>query len=444
MLHVHIVRLDGTKSEVEIEAPAERVEQEIDAACRKYRQKLQIPGFRKGKAPLRLIRARFRNTIESEVLNDLVPRLYEEAQEQEHLMPLSQAEIKNVDYEPGQSLRFVAAVDLPPEITVSQYEGLRAAKPLRRVREKDVDAWLKSLQERHAEIQMVHREAGPGDLILMDMQRIDSSGIPIVGEKMEDRFIQLSGKDDPQDEVDRQMMGIQENEQRRITLYRSGGQGVRQEEVYLVRAKQIQEKKIPPLDDEFARDVGDYENLEELRKAIHGHIQRQMDRLSQQEMRTDLLNQLIGQSLVDVPEIMIQNYFDAAVERARRETKGEVDEQAIREKERGEAIRQIKSYLILEAIAKSEGIQVTDEEIEEKLRGIAAQNGGTFEELLSTAKKDGTWNRMRSDILQDKVWAFLEERNQIEEVEIAGDHARLLVPSSVALDRKQKVKNNIQ
>ena len=96
MLHVHITRLDGTKSEIDVEAPVERVEREIDAVCRKYRQELQIPGFRKGKAPLSLIRARFRTAIQGEVVNDLVPRLYEEAQEQEHLMPLSRAEIKDI------------------------------------------------------------------------------------------------------------------------------------------------------------------------------------------------------------------------------------------------------------------------------------------------------------------------------------------------------------
>ena len=451
MLHVHITRLDGTKSEIEVEAPVERVEQEIDAVCRKYRQELQIPGFRKGKAPLRLIRARFRTAIESEVLNDLVPRLYEEAQEQERLIPLSQAEIKDVDYKPGKHLRFVASVDLPPEIVVTHYEDLKATKPLRRAHEEDVDAWLERLRERHAEIQTVHREAGPGDVLLVDMQRLDSSGVPIVGEKVEDRLIQLSGENEPQDEVDRQMIGIRENEERRITLSYPRDQGTPLEDVYLVKVKQIQEKKLPALDDEFAKDVGDYGTLQELREVLRERLQRQMDHLSQQEMRTDLLNQLMDQNPFDAPEIMIQNYLDAAVERARREAKGNIDEQAIRERERGGVIRQIKSYLILEAIAKSEGIQVADEEIEEKLRGIAEQNGVPFEELLSSAKENGTWNQMRSDMLQDKIWAILEERNQIEEVEMDGHHAPLVVPASVVedmeketADMKKEVEEEIQ
>lgn len=431
MLKVRMDGLDGVRSRMHVEACVERVEEEINTVARKYRRELQIPGFRKGKAPIGMIKARFREALQSELLSEWVPQLYQEALDQEGFVPLAQAEIEDMEYRTGEPLRFTALVELKPNIEVTEYDDLRATRSLHKVRDEQVDQWMAHQRERHAQIEMVHRAAREGDVVLVDLQRIDSGGIPIVGERMEDQQIELGAGHNLGEAFDQQIAGAEEGDQRRVELA-----APEQDPVFFsVKVKEIHEKTLPELDDDFAKDVG-FDTLPKLRENVGTHIQVRMDEASEGEMHSELVNQLIAKNAFDAPQTMVENYLKSIIEEVKRRSSGEFNEEAVREQERGSAIRHIKTHLILQGIANAEQISVPDEEIEDPIRKAAEGSKTSFEALRDAMKEDGRWERMHSDLLEKKAMDFIADRADIKEVVVDEKDSGLLVPTSVADDLK--------
>ncbi len=429
MLKVRMDGLDGVRSRIHVEASVERVEEEINSVARKYRRELQIPGFRKGKAPIGLIKARFREALQSELLSEWVPNLYQEALDQEGCVPLAQAEIEDMEYQTGEPLRFVALVELKPNIELTGYDDLRATRSLYKVREEQVDQWVAHQRERHAQIEMVHRAAREGDVILVDLQRTDPGGIPIVGERMADQQIEIGAGHNFGEAFDQQIAGAGEGEERRVELT-----APEQEPVFFsVKVKEIHEKTLPELDDDFAKDVG-FDTLLELREKVGAGIQSRMDEASEGEMHSELVNQLIAKNAFDAPQTMVENYLKSIIEEVKRRASGEFNEEAIREQERGSAIRHIKTHLILQGIARAEHISVPDEEIEDPIRKAAEGSKDSFEALRDVMKEDGRWERMHADLLEKKAMDFIVDRADIKEVVVDREKSGLVVPASVADD----------
>ena len=431
MLKVRIDGMDGVRSRIQVEAPVERVEEEINAVARSYRKKLQIPGFRKGKAPLGLIKARFREALQNELFSEWVPKLYQEAIDQEGFVPVAQAEIEDLECQPGDPFHFTALVELKPNIEVTGYDDLQATRPVYKVREEQVDQWLARQQDRHAQIELVHRAAREGDVILVDLQRTDPGGIPIVGERMADQQIELGSGHSFGEAFDQQIVGAGEGEERRVELT-----GPDQKPVFFsVKVKEIHEKTLPELDDDFAKDLG-FDTLPELREKVGAGIQARMDEASEEEMHSELVNQLIANNRFDAPQTMVENYLKSIVEEVKRRSWEDFNEKALREQERGSAIRHIKTHLILQGIARAEHISVPDEEIEDPIRKAAERSKTDFEALRDAMKEDGRWERMHSDLLEKKAMDFIVDHADIKEVVVDLEKSDLVVPASVADDLK--------
>jgi len=423
MVTAHVREIDATRREIEVEVPVEEVEKELYRAYREYQKDIQLPGFRKGKAPISLIRARFGQAIQEEVFQKLIQRFYREAREQLGIEPLFQAQLGQVEYRPGERFRFTATVDVQPKLEVD-YTGLRATRRLFKVLEENVDRWLEEARQRHAQIRTVNREARWGDLVRMDVQNTDSSGLPIVGHRQEGILIEV-GRSGLGQDFDEQLVGVRRGEERQIFLERRDSSGNPVRVGYRISVREVYEKLLPELDDEFARDEG-YESLDEMRSAVREYLQRRLDDLSRQELRVEILNQLLDKNPVSVPERLVERYLDALAEEMRRE--GEEVNEEVRRESRGRILREIKARWILKAIAEQEGIAVSDEEVEEVVRLRARSEGRSFEELKESYKESGRWERIREDLLEEKVWDFLESKTKIEELPVNPDHTPILVP----------------
>lgn len=424
MVTAHVREIDAIRREIEVEAPVDEVERELEEAYRKYQKDTQLPGFRKGKVPLSLIKARFGQAIQEEVFSRLIRRFYKEAREQLGIEPLFQAELGGIDYKPGERFRFTATVDVQPKLEVD-CSGLRATRRLFKVSEENVDRWIDEIRERHAQVRTVAREARFGDLVRVDVQRTDASGLPIVGHRQEGVLIEL-GKSGVGEDFDEQLVGARRGEERQIFLERRDSSGNPVTLGYRILVKEVYEKVLPELDDEFARDEG-YEDLEDMRSAVREYLQRKLDELSTRELRTELLNQLLDRNDVPVPDRLVDRYLDVLLEDMRRRGE-EVDEDA-RRGHRTRILREIKTKWLLSSVAEQEGISVSDEEVEDLVRIRARSEGRPFEELERAYKEDGRWERIRDEVLEEKVWEFLESKAQIEELPVDPDRTPILVPA---------------
>ena len=431
-MKVQVTESDTWRRTLEVEVPGEDVEKRFDTAYRSYSKTLNLPGFRKGKIPLNVVRKRFGKAIQGEVLQEVMQEFYREASRSEGLNPVSEATIEEVDYDEGTPLTFKASVDIKPELEVEGYKRIKVTRPVFKVEDSDVEGHLGYLQDQGATEKVVDRAAELGDVILADIQEIDESGVPIVGRKQEDRTFLIGGQNATNHDLDNQLVGISAKEERRVNLKHAeaddhdhdeghhhdhpDGQEVR----FQVKAKEVRERELPNLDDEFAKDLGDFESLDALKDKIREDFQARADETSRRRLEENILDVIIEGNEFELPESMVENFLNNLVENYKKEHEGhdhDIDEAAVREESRPGAIRNLKRYLLLESIAKKEEIKVEEEDINKHLDGLSQQYNMEGSQMRQMLSRSGQLERMESELLETKSLTFLIDEADVDEVE---------------------------
>ena len=190
-MKVQMTESGAWRRTLDVEVPTEAVEERFQAAYKTYSKSLNLPGFRKGKVPVNVVKARFGKAIQGEVLQKPMEEFYREASQAQDLHPVSEATIEEVDYDEGRPLKFKASVDIKPELLAKGYKNLKVTRPIFKVEETHIEEHLHLLQNQNATEQVVHRSANLGDILVADIQELDASGLPIIGSKQEDRTFQI-------------------------------------------------------------------------------------------------------------------------------------------------------------------------------------------------------------------------------------------------------------
>ena len=409
--------------ELEVEVPAERIDGEVNKAYKKYQKSIQVPGFRKGKVPLKVIKSRYGASIRGDVISDLLPRLVEEATRESSLTPAAPPTIQKLDHNPGESLTFTASLDIWPEVQVENVEGLKATKMVHEVTDDEVEQQLQELQNQQATESSVSGPLEKENVLIADLQKLDTTGVPIVGEKYEERYFVIGSENAPSPEFEEALIGISVGEQRRVKFsYRDdfpNEELAGKEEFFEVTARQIRTRTLPELDDDFAKDLGEqFESLESLRGHLHKQLRQRWETLSRQQLRSSLTEELIKANSLELPERMVDNYL-RTLQRERAEREGhshdhgddEEETATASTEERASAIRQLKSYLLVDAVRESAGVAVEDEEFEEFLSTRAEDSGMKVGELRRSKWADN----LRKELEENKVFDYLIERAEIEE-----------------------------
>jgi trigger factor len=397
----------------EIEVPAASIQTELDEAYGRYRKEMRIPGFRQGKVPLSVLKARFGKEIRAEVLERKIPEYLNQAREEADIDPISQPVIEDISFEDGEDLKVRAVLEVKPSIELKQYKDLQVIKKVAQVTDENIDRSLDALRERYANVVRVDGAAEKDHFLMADLQHLDSSGVPIIGRKEEGQFFQI-GTERLGEAFDKQLVGVKADEERRIdTVYPddyaeedlAGQQGH-----FLIKVRDVLEKQLPILDDAFAVDVG-AKDLDDLKQSVKEEMEQEPDR----DMRTKLLEQIVADYDFEVPESMLKAYLDQSISEARSRARDqEIDEEAMRQEYRPAAVDQIKRYLLLDAIADEEQIEVTKEELDGSLERIAERGQMPVDQIRRTFRDNGRLERIESDIREEKVVEFLVQHADIQ------------------------------
>ena len=459
-MNVQVTESGTWRRTLEIEAPAEDVDKRLNDAYRKYSKTLNLPGFRKGKIPLSVIKRQFGPAIQGEVIQEMVEEFYREASEAEGIQPVSQASIDDIDFEEGKPLVFKASVDVRPEITLETYKGLKVTRPVFAVEDEHVDGRLRYMQEESATEQVVERAADLDDVVFADVEELDEGGSPVPDHRSEDQSIRLfKTEDDKPTDLAEQLMGISAGESREITITRpvldeddhedcdhdhdhdhdhddheghdhdhehgDHDEEPREETVmFRVTAKEIRERELPELDDELAQDVGGVETLDELKTQIRDEMQAQYDQVIRQRVEENLIDALIEGNPFEVPDSMVENYLDGMVESYKQEHAGhdhDIDEDEIRESGRDQAERGIKRFLLLDAVADQENIEVTDDDLDKHLEEMSQRHNIEGPRLRQILSRTEQLDQIESELKTQKTFDFLIDNADVEEVEEVGD-----------------------
>lgn len=424
-MRTSVVEKGKWEREVAVEVPAKRIDTELQRAYQEYQKRIEMPGFRKGKVPLGMIKARYGDRIRGEVLGDLLPQLLEEAARDTGLAPAAPPTITDLKHEPGQDLTFTMSFDVWPELGEVQYQGLKASRVVHQVTDEEVEEQLKEIRTRQATEGSVERPLQTGDVLLADLQRLDATGVPIIGEKFEERRFVTGEGDTPSPEFEEALIGISAGEERDVRFtYRQDLPDPKlagTEDRFRVTARQVHERVLPQLDDEFAKDLGDrFQSLEELRQHIRRQLEQRWEYVAQQRLRSQLVERLMHSNAFEMPQSMVNNYVEQVHQEQERRARqrGQEHDHAAEEEphEHSEeevrmAERSLRTLLLLNAVRKQVGITVSDEELDQYVTQRAEAIGVKPEDLRRSSRLED----MRHDLEERKVFELLEQHAEITE-----------------------------
>jgi trigger factor len=401
-----------------IEVPPDELERAFQDVVEEFRSRVQLPGFRKGHAPRNVIELQFGHSMEHEVLERVVKRSYESAVRDQKLEPISYPTIEKIEFARGKPLTYEAQVDIKPRVIPKDYLGLGVEPKETEVKDENVDKTLEELRQRTADWAPVERAAGESDAVLVTYVRLNAKGKPIRKTEQKDALVEL-GASGLLPEFRKNLTGTKAGDHRDFQVTypaEFGNEELRgRAATFSVDVQGVRERRIRPLDDEFAKEIAGMRDLAELRARVRLNMESEARVKSQREQEEALVDQIIARNPMELPESMVAEYLEELVQRLRgegREWTAE-DEEGFRKEYRPPAERRIKRDLLLDSIARAESVAVTDEEIDQALRG-AAEGEGTPPETERVLRSAEHRDRARAHLMERKVFALLRDKARLK------------------------------
>jgi len=420
-------RLDRDRVKLRVEVAESALAPAINAVYRRWANQMRVPGFRKGKVPRRLIDARVGpEAVREEAVRDALPDLYRDALAAEELEAVAPPEIEVVNLDAGTPLVFEATVDVRPEIELPDLAAIEVRAPSAEVDDDDLREHLDLLRDRFGELETVAREVRRGDYALIDLkayrhdQPVEEAGAP-------DYLYEVGSHSGPP-RLDEELEGTRPGAILRFNdVVPLEGEAEPQEVTFTVLVKEVKTKKLPPLDDEFAKTVGEFDHLEALKEDLRTRLAEVKQRAVEEETRALALEALVDRADLDPPGVLVDGelehrlrHFEEDLKRVgltladyARDTDN--TELEVRRDLRQQATRSVKAELLLEEVARREGIEVTQEELGLEIAVAAARAERDPKELAKQLASSGRLSGVAADIMRRKALDFV-----VDNVDVVG------------------------
>jgi trigger factor len=422
------------KREIELEIPAENVQKATEKVARDIARVARIPGFRPGKAPVTLIRRRFADDIQGEVVQSLVPEYLEKALDEKKLVPVTRPEVDKVEFKEGEPLKFRAVFEVLPEFELGDYKNLEINVEAVEVGDAQVDKALDEMRDRAATFVPVEgRAAKNGDYAVIKLM-----GTPVGGGDpvQADSILCHIGAEETLESFTENLRGASTGETKRFRSeypkdYPDAKLAGKTYD-YAIEVLGIKEKKLPELNDEFVKDAmaGQGQGAEatgittlaELRQRIRQNLDAAKEQRESAQAREKILELLVKRHDFPVPEALIENQLDVRLERVVRSLVAQgvdpravdVDWVSLRRRQHDRAVDDVKAELLLDRIATAEKIEATDEDVEKEIADVAERSGESATALRARLTKQGALDRMKSKLRSDKTIEWLYRTAHIE------------------------------
>ena len=440
-MKAEFVDVNATRKNLVVEIDSEVVDQEIDKVARDYGKAARIPGFRPGKVPAKVVRQRFRDQILHDVAHGLIPRAVDEALRERGVEPVDTPDIKDVVVEEGQPLKFTATFDTVPPIDPGDYATIRLTRASLEVSEAAVDQALDGLRERSARYEPVEgRGVDHGDSVLMDLVRTAKSEPSIV---LTDADAPLregagAGKSDTHQNVtvdigatanppgfDEQLRGLEPGAQKTFDVRYPDDYAITElagtTVTYDVAVKAVRKRIVPELDDEFAKDLGDFASLDALRARVREDLEHEARHEAEREIRAELMKQLASRVTFEVPQALLEREIDRRVEEfVRRLIEQQIDPmktninwEEFRERQTEAAAEAVRGALVLDEVARREQVAVAHEDVDAEIARYAERTGRTPAAVRARLEKEGGIGRLYAGLRRERAIDFLLSRATI-------------------------------
>jgi trigger factor len=404
---------DSASKSLRVTVPVDRVRQAEAKAVQYYAQRARLPGFRPGKAPVAVVRKRFNDAIRQTVLEEVIRESWETARTSESLKPVTDPSIRNLKFEEGSPIEFELLVQVRPEIKLDRTGGFRLERRVAPVTDVTLQEQLARLQEQKATwIPVEGARPSPGQMVRVEVAPLDESG---------------AGAPQPYDLVLGQNQAIPDLEERIMTLLPGEETDAevkfpddhpdesRRGQTRRVRVKlhDVKRQELPALDDAFAREVGDFENLDALRAAVRTDLEREAAREADAQVRQAAIQQVVEANNVEAPESLVHRLMHGYAEMYRVPPEQlEQFEQQFHEV----AAAQVRRDLVLDAVVEANTLRATEAELDQRVGELAALRGVAAGELYGNLQKNNRLSELERAITEEKAFAWLLQQSTIDEV----------------------------
>ena len=413
-MKVEIEQLGPVRKKMSVALPPELVDREVEKAYLKLQQEIRLKGFRPGKAPRALLQRYFKAQVEEDVISALVQDSYPRALDENKMLPVSQPVIEKGVLEKGKEFSYTASFEIKPVLDVQGYQGLQLEKEKLSITEQDIEQQLKNLQDNHATLKAVEgREARTGDCVVIDYEGM-IEGKPFAGSSLKDHLLEIA----PESFLpgfSEQLTGMKAGQERAFAL--AVPEGFARDDLagktidFKVRLGEIKEKILPALDDEFARDLGAYADLADLKEKIRASLTAQRQQQIDAGLREKIAGILMEKNAVEVPPAMIEQQTRNMIVsmQQRLYSQGVNFEnfpysiEKLSEIYREPAEKQVRTSLLLEAIAGKENITVSEEDLENRYREIAQ----SLNQDPAAVRKSIEPELIKAQLLEEKAIDFI-------------------------------------
>ncbi len=423
--HAHDHAPNPCERQISVEIPADVVTRQQQTIVTNYAKYAKVPGFRQGKVPTTIIRQKFSEEIQKDLIEQLVPKYFREETSKQNLTPVSQPQVTHLELNDGQPLKFTASFEVLPDIDVKGYKEIQVEHEEVAVKDDEVEATLKNFQEQAATYMNVDEERpiADGDYAQVSFK---TEGAPEDAPVEMDDVLVAIGGDNTVKEFTENLKGAKAGEDREFDVnypedfgdQRLAGKTLH----YKVHVKGIKTKQLPALDDDFAKQMGDeFTTIDALKAKIREGMEHEKQHQAEHRVKDKIVEELVKKFDIAVPQSMVESQIDQRLDRGLRalaaqglkaEQIKKMDFGRLREGQREAATREVKASLLLEKIAEAENIQVADEDVDKEIQAMSAQMGQAPEALRARLEQNGALERIKDRMRTDKALEFLYKKGK--------------------------------
>ena len=418
-MKIDVKNINDYTKEVKLDIPWSTLEPDFNTTLKNFSKKVKLPGFRPGKIPRDRLMQQFQPNIEAQFMDDNIHKYYLTALQEQKIVPVNQAEIRDVNFKMGEHFSFTAKFEVEPDFKLPKFKNnmFKVQKNKFIPDDQDIDDAIDQLRRSHARIETVEDGAKEKDFILCDLQKLDESGVAIIGKKFEKQMLKVGDGSFTDDQKDR-LIGLKPGDTSKLDL--PDGEDKTIKNPYDLNVVKVEREVLPEINDDFVRLINpDLKSIDDLNKDVLDKINQNFEERSRQTFEKDLSDALIEKIGLETPPSMVNNYLNNILEDVKKQNNGEkIDEEKVLETYRPSAERNLKWYLIRKKIIDQEQISIGRSDIDAEIENLVSRSPNSEKEIRRFYKKPSNRQKIEDDITEKKILEYLTQFAKIKEVEV--------------------------
>ena len=418
-MKIDINNINDYTQEMKLDIPWETLEPDFNITLKKFSKKVKLPGFRPGKIPRDRLMQQFQPNIEAQFMDDNIYKYYLTALQQKEIVPVNQAEISDVHFHFGEHFSFTAKFEVEPDFKLPRFK-----KNMFQVQrnkfipdDQDINDAIDQLRRSHARIETVEDGAKEKDFILCDLQKLDDSGVAIIGKKFEKQMLKV-GDGSFTDNQKEQLIGLKPGDSVRIALPDNEDKTITNP--YQLKVAKVERENLPAVDDDFLKLINpELGSVDDLRADVLKKINENFEERALQSFERELSDALIEKVGVESPPSMVENYLNNILEDVKKQNNGEpIEDEKVLETYRPSAERNLKWYLIRKKVISQEQMNIERKDIDTEIENLVSRSPNSEKEIRRFYKKPSNRQRIEDDMVEKKILEYLNQFAKVKEVEV--------------------------